>query len=79
MRKTIDIETIEQLEKLEHTVLSSMSKTTKQIAEIPDDFKLFSFMKFGGVGCDPLVLERELNVIEQINQAFNYFGLFSGN
>lgn len=37
---------------------------------------LFSKMKFGGIGFDHLNYDRELNVVEQINQSFTYLASF---
>ena len=37
---------------------------------------LFSKMKFGGIGFDPLNSKRGLNIIEQINQSFTYLASF---
>jgi hypothetical protein len=76
MRKTIEVANAEELAELTSTVLSSISQTTDQISDIEESLELFSMMKFGGVGCDPLNLSRDLNVIEQINQAFTYLASF---
>jgi len=76
MRKTIEIANIEDLANLTSTVSSSMSQTTNQIRDVETGLELFSLMKFGGVGCDPLDLDRGLNIIEQINQAFTYLASF---
>lgn len=37
---------------------------------------LFSKMKFGGIGFDPLDSKRELNIVEQVNQSFTYLSSF---
>ena len=37
---------------------------------------LFSKMKFGGIGFDPLDSKRELNIVEQINQSFTCLSSF---
>jgi hypothetical protein len=43
-----------------------------------DSLAVFSKIKFGGVGCDPLNAKRQLNLIEQVNQSFTYLASFSG-
>ena len=35
-------------------------------------------LKFQAVGCDPLDLSRQLNLIEQLNQTFTYLASFNG-
>ena len=35
-------------------------------------------LKFQAVGCDPLDLSRQLNLIEQLNQMFTYLASFNG-
>ena len=37
---------------------------------------LFSKMKFGGIGFDPLDSKRELNIVEQVSQSFTYLSSF---
>ena len=75
MHKSFIVSNTDELARLEQTVLKSMDKTAAQIKSeisVSSSHALFVKMKFGGVGFDPLDLDRELNVIEQINQSFTY-------
>jgi len=79
MLKSFIVNNIEELEELEQKLYESMDKTLSQISsEITSNCShtLFSKMKFGGVGFDPLNPDRELNIIEQINQSFTYLASF---
>ncbi|EPA0437015.1 hypothetical protein ACQZMT_001625 [Vibrio cholerae] len=67
MRKTISVTDKEEIAVLKQLVMDSIDKSVEQIRTERDAYGLFSKMKFGGVGVDPLDSERELNVIEQIN------------
>lgn len=79
MLKSFTVNDIKELEELEQKLYESMDKTLSQISsEITSNCSqaLFSKMKFGGVGFDPLNPKRELNIIEQINQSFTYLASF---
>ena len=79
MRKTLTVNSISELNQLEERVFASMKKASLQIASelsANDSLELFSKMKFGGVGFDPLDPDRGLNIIEQINQSFTYLASF---
>lgn len=79
MHKILTVYSIAGLKDLENKVLESMNKSATQIvSEISttDPQSLFSKMKFGGIGYDPLDPDRELNLIEQINQSFTYLASF---
>ncbi len=79
MRKSFTVENLDQVLELEATVKLSMEKATTQLIlelDINNPISAFSKMKFGGVGFDPLDADRELNVIEQINQSFTYLASF---
>ena len=79
MLKSFIVNNIKELEELEQKLYESMDKTLSQISsEITSNCShtLFSKMKFGGVGFDPLNPDRELNIIEQINQSFTYLASF---
>lgn len=79
MLKSFTVNNIKELEELEQKLYESMDKTLSQISsEITSNCSqsLFSKMKFGGVGFDPLNPDRELNIIEQINQSFTYLASF---
>ncbi|MEZ8946984.1 MULTISPECIES: hypothetical protein [Vibrio] len=77
MRKTISVKDQEEVVALKQLVMNSIDKSVEQIRSERDAYGLFSKMKFGGVGFDPLDSERELNVIEQINQSFTYLASFN--
>ena len=71
MLKSFTVNDIEKLKQLEQKLYESMDKTLSQISsEITSNSSqtLFSKMKFGGIGFDPLNFKRGLNIIEQINQ-----------
>ena len=79
MLKSFTVSNIEELEQLEQKLYESMDKALLQISfEINSNSSqtLFSKMKFGGIGFDPLNSDRKLNVIEQINQSFTYLASF---
>lgn len=79
MLKSFTVNDISELKQLEQKLYESMDKTLSQISsEITSTSSqvLFSKMKFGGIGVDPLNATRELNVIEQINQSFTYLASF---
>ena len=79
MLKSFTVSNIEELEQFEQKLYESMDKALLQISsEINSNSSqtLFSKMKFGGIGFDPLNSDRKLNVIEQINQSFTYLALF---
>ncbi|MBQ4811111.1 hypothetical protein J8M20_07175 [Pseudoalteromonas luteoviolacea] len=77
MRKTISVSDIIEVAGLKRLVMNSIDKAAKQISSEQVAYTLFSKMKFGGVGFDPLDTERELNVLEQINQSFTYLASFN--
>lgn len=82
MKKPIEISSVEQLRVLKSNVLETMAKTASELSQLQADvlpLGLFSAMKFGGVGCDPLQPNRKLNIIEQINQAFTYLASFQAS
>lgn len=79
MLKSFTVENIKELEQLEQKLYESMDKSLAQISsEITSSSSqmLFSKMKFGGIGFDPLDSGRKLNLIEQINQSFTYLASF---
>ncbi|MGP4905404.1 hypothetical protein ACTXGW_04830 [Psychrobacter faecalis] len=79
MLKSFTVNDIEELKQLEQELYESMDKTLSQISsEITSNSSqtLFSKMKFGGIGFDPLNSNRALNIIEQINQSFTYLASF---
>lgn len=79
MLKSFIVNNINELEQLEQKLYESMDKSLLQInSEINSDSSqtLFSKMKFGGIGFDPLDSDRALNIIEQINQSFTYLASF---
>lgn len=79
MLKSFTVNDINELKQLELKLYESMDKTLLQISnEINENTLqgLFSKMKFGGIGFDPLDSKRELNIVEQINQSFTYLASF---
>lgn len=79
MLKSFTVNDINELEQLKQKLYESMDKTLLQISSniTPTPSKtLFSKMKFGGIGFDPLDSNRPLNIIEQINQSFTYLSSF---
>lgn len=79
MLKSFIVNNINELEQLEQKLYESMDKSLLQMnSEINSDSSqtLFSKMKFGGIGFDPLDSDRALNIIEQINQSFTYLASF---
>lgn len=79
MLKSFTVYDIKGLEQLEQKLYESMDKTLGQINSdiiLNSSQMLFSKMKFGGVGFDPLDSERALNITEQINQSFTYLASF---
>jgi hypothetical protein len=79
MLKSFVVNDIRELERLEQKLYESMDKTLLQISSDITSTSaqtLFSKMKFGGVGFDPLDPKRALNIIEQINQSFTYLASF---
>ena len=79
MVKSFIVNDINELEQLEQKLYESMDKALLQISfEINSNSSqiLFSKMKFGGIGFDPLDTKRELNIVEQINRSFTYLASF---
>ena len=79
MLKSFVVNDIRELEQLEQKLYESMDKTLLQINSDVSSISsqtLFSKMKFGGIGFDPLDSNRPLNIIEQINQSFTYLASF---
>lgn len=79
MLKSFTVNDIKELEQLERKLFESIDKTLLQIrSDVTSNSsqKLFSKMKFGGIGFDPLDSKRELNIVEQINQSFTYLASF---
>lgn len=79
MLKSFPVNNIKELKQLEQKLYESMNKSLLQISsEVNSNSSqtLFSKMKFGGIGFDPLDSNRKLNIIEQINQSFTYLASF---
>lgn len=63
------------------TLFLSAEQTQKSIAKLAGTEKPMNFLyqlKFQQIGCDPLNLSRELNLIEQLNQTFTYLASLNG-
>ena len=79
MLKSFTVNNINELAQLEQKLYESMDKAVLQISSEINSISsqtLFSKMKFGGIGFDPLDSKRELNIVEQINQSFTYLASF---
>ena len=79
MLKSFTVNNIKELKQFEKKLYESMDKTLFQISSeigLNSSQTLFSKMKFGGIGFDPLDSKRELNIVEQINQSFTYLASF---
>lgn len=76
MLKSFTVNNIKELKQFEKKLYESMDKTLFQISSeigLNSSQTLFSKMKFGGIGFDPLDSKRELNIVEQINQSLVVF------
>ena len=79
MLKSFIVNNIKELGQLEKKLYESMDETLSQISfeiGLNSSQTLFSKMKFGGIGFDPLDSKRKLNIVEQINQSFTYLASF---
>ena len=79
MLKSFIVNNIKELGQLEKKLYESMDETLSQISSeigLNSSQTLFSKMKFGGIGFDPLDSKRKLNIVEQINQSFTYLASF---
>lgn len=79
MLKSFTVNNIKELERFEQKLFESMDKTLSQVRSeitLSCSQAIFSKMKFGGIGFDSLNSDRELNLIEQINQSFAYLASF---
>ncbi|MUK79129.1 hypothetical protein [Aliivibrio fischeri] len=80
MKKSFFVVNEDEIDALKEKVLASINKASLQLqSELSNNnaISVFSKMKFGGVGYDPLNTDRELNIIEQINQSFTYLASFN--
>ena len=80
MNKRISVTRID-IEGYRESLLASAEQTQIQIAELAGSEEPMAFLfqlKFQEVGCDPLNLSRQLNLIEQLNQTFTYLASFNG-
>ena len=72
---TIEISSVEQLDKLAATVRASADRTVRSIRNIlgseTDSLQVLRLMKFSEIGQHPTD-DRPLNLIEQVNQTFTY-------
>ena len=75
MLKSFTVKDIEELKQLEQKLYESMDKTLLQISS-NSSLALFSKMKFGDIGFDPLDSKHELNIVEQTNQSSTYLASF---
>lgn len=80
MSKRLSI-TRSDIEGYRESLLAAAEQTQIQIAELADSEEPMAFLfqlKFQAVGCDPLDISRQLNLIEQLNQTFTYLASFNG-
>ncbi len=69
-----------EIEDYRKNLLASAKQTQIAIAELVGTEEPMAFLlrlKFQQVGCDPLNLSRQLNLIEQLNQTFTYLASFN--
>lgn len=77
--KTIILNNASEVEAHLDALNDTAKKTQTSILELSerlDGIQLLEKIKFEKIGCDPLDLQRRLNVIEQINQTFTYLASF---
>ncbi|HDF8527454.1 TPA: hypothetical protein PEP05_000797 [Vibrio parahaemolyticus] len=75
MKKSFYVYDLSEVKKLERKIMLSIEKAGRQVAEVIETEgagSLFYKIKFGGIGADPLSTDRDLNLIEQVNQSFTY-------
>ena len=75
----IIINSLEDIENRKSELRQTAMRTKEQLlalANSKDAIPLLADMKFSTIGCDPLDSERQLNLIEQINQTFTYLASF---
>lgn len=80
MTKRLSV-TRSDIEGYRESLFASAEQTQIQIAELAGSEEPLAFLfqlKFQEVGCDPLNLSRQLNLIEQLNQTFTYLASFNG-
>lgn len=80
MSKQISI-TQSDIEEYRESLRASAEQTQIQIAELAGTESPLEFLcqlKFQSVGCDPLNISRQLNLIEQLNQTFTYLASLNG-
>lgn len=66
----------QELEGLEQTVRAAAERTLRTLGTLPSGLDGFRRLKFAKVGRHPLE-DRDLNVIEQVNQTFTYLVSFA--
>lgn len=79
MSKQYTVHLPEDLAPLKAILTSSAERTRSKIhaiSSVPDPLILLSEFKYNDTGCDPLDPERDLNLIEQVNQTFTYWATF---
>ncbi len=80
MKNIITVSNLNEVRELERKVRTAMDQSVCDLinlSSVGDSLAVFSKIKFGGVGCDPLNTERQLNLMEQVNQSFTYLASFS--
>jgi len=74
--KTAIVQTGTEVEELLARISDSANRTRERLsrllAEEADGLRVLANLKFLPGGCDPLVHDRPLNLIEQVNQTFTY-------
>lgn len=66
---------------LECRIVAAVDQTVIALRKVladGDSLSLFARLKFAAAGCDPLDLERPLNLVEQLNQTFTYLASILG-
>ncbi len=79
LRRTVASQ--DDLDALETLILASVEATAtslRQILETDSAVSAFARLKFLECGCDPLDVDRSLNLVEQLNQTFTYLASVAG-
>jgi len=79
MTKLIVLQSAEEAEDYVQRIHTAANNTAMNINEqsgYGTGIELLEKMKFGKLGVDPLDSERELNLIEQLNQTYTYLASF---
>jgi hypothetical protein len=69
----MSVKTLADVDRYLTRIIASTRRAQERIAALDiNSLELFRLMKFGSVGFHHLIDEREINLVEQINQTWNY-------